>query len=258
MSRALVAAKSGHGKSWFVQQRVESELPNYPVVVVLDYKDEYRGLVKSDMAQWAGVGSREASMSAEQWRAFLDQNQRVVVARAVDDDAWREVCGRVARAVRSMEQDALVVMDESHFVAPQRQSYPEAVQGLATTGRGEGVSSMWVTQRLSKLDETVVAQADIRILGGFTSENDLNKISGTLPYPVEVHNMTLAPSEVPRTPGGIVDPPVSVFNDSSGSMVGSEWVWSDDSGAVEWVDTRDLSMESTHYSPEGNTLSVPG
>lgn len=256
MSRALLGAKSGHGKSWLCQQRVEKEIPNYPIVVLADYKDEYRGLAKAGLAKWLGVGQSEAGLSVADWQELLRENRTLVVARSVTEETWQEVVARISRALRDMPKDSLIVIDEAHFVAPQRGSYPEEIEGLATTGRGEGVSSMWVTQRLAKLDETVVSQADMRILGAFTNKNDLGKIEGVVPYPVEVHNRTLEPAEIPRTPDEITDPPVSKF-EQDGQTVGSEWVWSDDSGTIRWVDTRNLSMDSTHYGPEGNSLTIP-
>jgi hypothetical protein len=46
---------------------------------------------------------------------------------------------------------------------------------------------MWVTQRLTELEETVLAQTVARYLGGFESDNDLRKIRPITEYPEEVH-----------------------------------------------------------------------
>ncbi|WP_336001446.1 ATP-binding protein [Halorientalis halophila] len=256
MSRALLAAKSGWGKSWLAQQWTEDNAPDHDLTVLLDYKDEYRGLVKAGLATWAAVTDREMSMTVEGWREFLESNERVVLARSVTDEQWQEVAAKVARAVRGSQYTALVVIDESHFVAPQRTGYPDAIRGLATTGRGEGVSSMWITQRLSEMDETPVAQSDVRLIGGLTSDADLAKVGSAVDYNEQVHNPMQQSVRVPDA----IDrdgQPLQKY-EQGGQTVGSEWIHSDDSGAMRRIDSRDLSMRSTHFSPDGNTLTVPG
>jgi DNA helicase HerA-like ATPase len=197
-------------------------------------------------------------MSAAQWREFIEANERIVLARAVDDDDWQAVVAEIARAVRQSQQTALVVIDEAHFVAPQRTGYPKAIRGLATTGRGEGVSTMWVVQRLSEMDETPVAQSDMRLVGGLTSGADLNKLASSIDYPEDVHNPSLTrvgaalPDAIDRN-----GEPLQKWEEG-GQTVGSEWIYSDDTGDLRRIDSREMSMDSTHYSPEGNTLTVPG
>jgi hypothetical protein len=255
MTRALLAAQSGWGKSWLTQWWTEDNLPRFDYLVVLDYKDEYRGLAKAGLAKWAGVGTHEAGLSASAWRGFLESNPKVLLARSVRDDQWREVCGAVARAARSLDGDALVVVDEAHFVAQQRGGYPDAVKGLATTGRGEGVASVWVTQRLSEIDETVIAQCDTRMLGGFGSDADLKKISGVIGYPTDVHDPSK--QRIPSLSSSLEadDGPIPVRNFE---RPGSEWIYSTTSGDARRVNSQDLEMSSTHYGPEGTSLSVPG
>jgi len=259
MTRALLAGQSGWGKSWMCQWWTEDNLADFDGLVVLDYKDEYRGLAKADLALWAGVGAREASMSASAWRSFLTENTHVLLARGVRDDHWRECCGAVARAARSLDGDVLVVVDEAHFVAPQGPAYPDEIRGLATTGRGEGVASVWVTQRLSEIDETVISQCDTRMLGGFTSDADLSKIGAITDYPSDIHNpqigqVTHLPADLEADDGPV---PVRHFEEN-GHTVGSEWIYSTTAGETRRVDSRHLSMSSTHYGPEGTSLSVPG
>lgn len=256
MTRAVLAAQSGWGKSWMTQWWTEDNIGSVDVVVVLDYKDEYRGLAKAGFSAWAGVGNREASLSTEGWRQFLEENGSVVLARAVDNETWQEVAGRVAKAARSLDAVVLIVVDEAHFLVPQRGSYPDALKGVATTGRGESVSSMWVSQRLTEMDETVLAQANTRVLGGFTSDADIGKVSRIVDYQAEVHNPQLSnvgvTTEIDRE-----NQPVQKFVDD-GSTVGSEWIYSTSSGERRRIDTRQLTMQSTHFGAEGHTLSTPG
>lgn len=254
---------SGWGKSFKAQHVMEQNLPEYDHVVVLDYKDEYRGLVKAGLASWWIAGPREREWSRSTWHEFLAANERVVLARhdRLDVDAWQDLAAAVIAAARRLG-DVLVVIDEAHFVAPQTGSVPSAIEGLATTGRGEGASSIWVTQRLSKAEETVLAQCQARLLGAFESTGDLSKVDGITEYPTDLHNPQV------ETVGGAVatdllpderDRPQSLQKHvADGSTVGSEWIYSDNTGTRERRNTRGVAseMETTHYGPEGKQIRV--
>jgi len=253
MTRTLIAAQSGWGKSWVGQRDVEKNLDNVDYAVIADYKDEFRGLCKAGFAKWMGVGKPEANLSTAAWADILRENERVVCARSVAPDLWQEWLATISRTVqKSLNGAALMVIDEAHFVAPQAKGYPQKVKELATTGRGNGVASTWLTQRLQELDETVVSQVDCRILGGFQSDNDLKKIRPVIPYPDDVH------SPLESNPAGTWDSPLQKFEDPDGGLTGSEWILSNSTGEVRRFDSRKLSMQSEHYGGESVRLDRPG
>ena len=264
----VVAAKSGWGKSAKSQEVIEKNLPNYEHGVVLDYKDEYRGLVKAGFADHWIVGPTEADWSVPQWETFIESNPKIVLARltSMSADTWRTVCGRVVAAARRL-RDAVIAIDEAHFVAPQKGSVPDAIGGLATTGRGEQASSILITQRLAKLEEDVLSQAGSRLLGGFESDADLGKVGDVVEYPSDVHNPGIR--SVAHLPDDLApgaqkhssreSPPDSLQkHEENGSLVASEWIYSDDSGDRHRRSTRGLMdrMESTHYGLEGKGLKI--
>ena len=256
----LIAAESGWGKSWYSQAWIEENIPEYDRSLILDFKDEYRGLVKADLARhWIAGPAERDEWDVGTWRSVLEDNPRLVVARydALEEEGWRELCAAAIAAARRADGSALVAVDEAHFVAPQRGAYPAPIKGLATTGRGEGVASLWISQRLAELDETVVAQCQGRVLGGFGSNQDLDKIAPVCPYPVDLHD----PREdtvhgVPEDLGGPETPPVRKFDGEDG-IDGSEWIYSDTSGERWRIDTQEIDLESTHYGKPGNPLRMP-
>lgn len=271
MSRVGLAAKSGWGKSYNTQLWLEKNLPEQDYAAILDYKDEYRGLVdgvppatrETDLCAWYIAGPNEVDLSPAQWAAILEDAGRVVIPRyRIDGDDWREVVGNVCAACRRLYEDhpkakILTAIDEAHIAAPQQQGFPEATSKAATTGRGEGLSSLWVTQRLSEMEETIIAQWDEQILGGFSSDADLGKIS--VDYPSEVHDTRSSyvghlPDEI-RVDGENL--PVRKFTNNAGDTIGSEWIRSNDSGLIERVDTGDVPMASKHYGSQGQTLKSP-
>ncbi|WP_254272163.1 ATP-binding protein [Haloarcula marina] len=264
MSSLLLAAQSGWGKSFHAQAWMETNVADadtYAALTVLDYCGEYRGLVKAGYAAHWIVGPRELHFSVDDWRAILDENPMLVLERhhQVTTDEWRQVCTKIAAASRTLRRDELVVVDEAHFVAPQQVKLPEPIKEIATTGRGEGTSSMWVTQRLAEIDLTVSTQCQERILGGFRG-GDLGAVD--VEYPDNLHNPAanvpastltdeLLPSdrETPTT--------LQKHTDEDGHTIGSEWIYSNNDGEIRRINTQHVNMESTHYGSQGNHLQMP-
>jgi hypothetical protein len=230
---------------------------------VLDYKDEYRGLVKSGYCSHYIVGDAEARASVDAWKRSLARNPYLVLARleSLGTTKWKQAAARVALAARRLDRDVLVAIDEAHFVAPNQGKVPDTIEGLATTGRGEGASSLWITQRVSKLDTTVTSQTDAAILGAFRDRNDLTRIEGTVEYPVDIHKpggVSLPESTVPDELHVSDEGAISVRKwEENGAPIGSEWIYSDESGDLRRIDTREIDMESTHYGSPGNTIALP-
>lgn len=267
----LFAAQSGWGKSYHSQAWLEKNIPEYDVSVILDYKDEYRGLVKHGLCKYVIAGPEELrKWGVRHYTALLDQNQHIVLVRhdRLNGEDWQQVAARVIAAARRMKKSALIAIDEAHFVAPQRGKVHEQIIGLATTGRGENVSSVWISQRLSEMEETVISQCQARILGGFESSADLSKVAKIVEYPEKLHNpqagkVQKAPEELQplddsgtQAKGGLV-PALRKFEDDEGNTIGSEWIYSDNSGDRRRLNTQHVTMESTHYGAQGKRLEPP-
>jgi hypothetical protein len=259
----LLAGQSGWGKSFKAQHVMEQNIERYDHVLVLDYCDEYRGLVKAGLADWWIGGPRELSWSAEDWREAVNTSQRLVVARydRLTKDQWQELCAAAIQGSRRLG-DVLIVVDEAHFVAPQSGKVPTPIEGLATTGRGEGASGLWVTQRPAKLEEDVVGLCQAKLLGGFDSDADFNKLDGLTEYPVDLHNPQKR--TIPNVPDELQpenrETPVSLqmHENDAGQTTGSEWIYSDNSGERRRETTRGLvdEMQTTHYGSEGKDIKV--
>lgn len=249
---------------------MEENAPRYDHFVCLDYADEYRGLVKSGLATFLIAGPKEArAWGVDEWTAILERNPRLIVARYdLTPEEWREeVAEPVVAASRRLAQanastTVLTVVDECHWVAPQSGAIPDVVKGMATTGRGEGNSSMWATQRLTEFNETMLSNMMFYILGGYTASGDLNKVGRVAEYPEKVHNpnartLPVLPEELQSKGENI---PLRRFTEGEGEderTVGSEWIYSDDTGDLQRIDTRNVAMDATHYGEEGMKLVPP-
>jgi hypothetical protein len=255
--RQLIAAQSGWGKSYAGQATIENNLDEVAYSAVMDYKDEFRGLVKSGVASYVGVGVQEAALGADAWAKILANNGHVVLARAVEPDTWRQVVAKVAKAVRSLDGQGLVAIDEAHSVANQSAKLLRPIKLLATTGRG-GLSSIWITQRLQELHNTVIAQTNASLYGGFKDSSDRGRLG--VEYNEEVHNPLASapirglPEELEHLEDGAV--PLQK-REENGQVLGSEWIYSDDSGAMERKDSGEIDMESPHFGGSDHKLEQP-
>ncbi|KAA9399672.1 ATP-binding protein [Haloarcula sp. CBA1129] len=243
---------------------MESNASEYAALVVMDYCAEYRGLVKAGIADHLIVGPVEVQWSVQDWMAVLKANPHIVLERhkaEIGTDRWREICTRIASAVRRLDRDQLVVVDEAHFVAPQRQKLPQPVKELATTGRGAGTSTMWVTQRTAEIDKSVLTQCHARMIGGFDG-GEIGPLETSIQYPADLHDpgADLPPSGLPDNllPDDRERPTsLQKHKDPDGSITGTEWIYSDDDGERSRLNTANVSMDSTHYGSEGNDLNAP-
>jgi len=259
VTRLLVAAQSGWGKSFLTQLLLEENLPSLNHALILDFKDEYRGLAEAGMANHLIGGPAERKWSRSEWTEVLKQGP-VVVARHVGTEGWRDLAATAILAARNLPAPCLVAIDEAHFVAPQRGAYPDAIEGLATTGRGEQTPSIWITQRLSLLDKTPTSLVDSQLLGGFGGD-DIGRVSDVIEgYAPEIHNPQASPPESAVPDGVLAEDGAAAlrkFEDSDGRTIGSEWIYSDDSGDRTRLDTRGVDLETTHYSPRSVDIDLP-
>jgi len=261
-------ATSGWGKSYGSQSVIEVNLDPYQYVVVLDYKDEFRGLCSKECGpapckHWI-AGPRELEyFEPAHWRELVRQNGQIVIARHQEEITtaeWREICDRIAAGVRTMG-NVLVVIDEGHSVAPQNKKVPEEIGMLATTGRGEGASSMWITQRPAKLDEDIRGLWNAQFIGGVSNDSDMKKLRAELDYNADVHNPGGHRVDRLREALHTEDGPISLrkkttVDDQGNERVrNSEWVYSDEDGALQRAWSNDIwDPECDHVGSSGNRI----
>ncbi|WP_418283904.1 ATP-binding protein [Halorubrum sp. DTA46] len=269
----LVSAVSGWGKGWLAHALTEKNIKGdtYDRVVVLDTSDEFRGLVSKETgpglaAHWFAGPRERDHFDADTWGDMIDRNEALVVGRHVSKDDWQQVARDVILACRQSDHDVLIVIDEAHGVAPQSEGYPTEIKELATDGRSEGgsaTSSIWVTQRLAQIDKNVTGNCTAFMLGGYRDTNTLNSIKDMLEYPKELHNTGgqpvtgLSESLHAEDEGAVsVRKWVEELPNGETQTVNSEWIYSDDSGDVNRIQSSDYGPECEHVGAEGKRIEV--
>ncbi len=191
-TRLLVQGTSGSGKSYAVRRLLE-ETHGRVQHLVLDAEGEYATLRERFDYVLAGPGGdcpaepRHAGLLA---RRLLELGVSAIVdlheMRPTDRPRFvRGFCEALVAAPRALWHDALVVIEECHLVAPQGGREAEstnAVIDLATRGRKRGFALVAVTQRISDLHKSVVAQCGNRLIGLTTLDADVKRAAYELGF----------------------------------------------------------------------------
>jgi hypothetical protein len=48
-----------------------------------------------------------------------------------------------------------------------------------------------------------------------------------------------------------------MWENEAEETIGSEWIYSDESGEMRRVNTRDMDLQTTHYGKQGNPITLP-
>ncbi len=180
LTRMLVQAASGQGKSHWLRRLVE-ELSKLGIqVFVIDHEGEFATLRKHFDFFLAGEGGdlpidvRTASVTA---RRFLELRQSCVFDLS---DTFRStpsarhtwvknfIGDGMMEAPKSLWTPVVVVVDEAHKYMPEKSESEalEAMTALATDGRKREFCAIYATQRLSKLNKDGAAELLNKFIGG--------------------------------------------------------------------------------------------
>jgi len=233
MNLAL-GAMTGFGKTWVSQAYTERNLDEFDGIALIDYKDEYKGLVEAfDIKRLTVPGGAEA-ITREGWEETLSETPRIQLARAgATTEQFREAMASVVAALGDLDGTWFVVVDEAHKLASQRGACPDPFETLATTWHGDG-------------------------MGGFRSTQDLQKIEA-VEYPVEVHQTHSERVSRPLPDALQVDGEnltLRRFTEDDGHTTGSEWIYTD-STDLRRIDTREWVLDSTHYGSDRKRIKQP-
>lgn len=182
VSRALIQANSGGGKSWFL--RLISELCAGKVqTIIFDHDGEFVTLrEKFDFALVGregevGIDIRSAPLLA---RKIVELNISAIINLSDLDDLTEKRAYVAAyltammKVPRKFWHPILVIVDESHLYCPEKgqAESSKAVISLMDSGRKRGFAGVLATQRLSKLHKDAAAEVNNVFIGRTWLDND--------------------------------------------------------------------------------------
>ncbi len=192
VSRLLVQANSGGGKSWALRRLLE-QTQGQLQHLVLDIEGEFGTLrERFDYVLAARTGG---DCVAEPRSAALLARRLLELGTSAIVDLYELQAGERVRFVRlflealldaprELWHPALVVVDEAHLFCPQAGSAESApaVIDLMTRGRKRGFCGVLATQRLSKLHKDAAAEANCKLIGRASLDVDLRRAGDELGF----------------------------------------------------------------------------
>jgi len=187
VTRMLIQASSGAGKSWALRRLLE-ETHGAVQHLVIDPEGEFFTLrEKFDYVLAARQGGdtsaepRIAGLLAERLleigaSAILDLYDLPLDQRKVFVKAFLEA---VIDAPRKLWHPTIIVVDEAHVFCPEKgmgdaESAP-AVKDLCTRGRKRGFAAVLATQRLAKLSKDAAAECTNKLIGRTNLDVDVKR-----------------------------------------------------------------------------------
>lgn len=197
ITRMLIQASSGGGKSWALRSLLERTAGLVQQLIV-DPEGEFASLrEKHDLVIVAAAGGdaaahpRTAALLAQRLleneaSAVLDVSE----LKAHDRHAFvRLFFESLIDAPKNLRHPVLVVLDEAQMFVPEKgQGESEAsaaVIDIATRGRKRGLCLVAATQRISMLHKGVAAELKNRMIGGTSLDVDVKRAAFDLGMPAK-------------------------------------------------------------------------
>ena len=190
VSRMLIQASSGGGKSW-ATRRILEQTAGHVQQVVLDIEGEFITLrEKFDYIICAPQGAD--AIATPQTAIILARRLRETRASAIIDMYEMKMPDRkkfvrlfleeFVEAPKSMWHPCIVSISEAHHFCPEKDEAESmaAVNDLITRGRKRGLCGILDTQRLSKLNKDSAAELHNKLIGLAVLDTDVKRAADDL------------------------------------------------------------------------------
>lgn len=190
VSRMLIQASSGGGKSW-ATRRILEQTAGHVQQVILDIEGEFSSLrEKFDYIICAPNGAD--AVANVQTSTILARRLRETRASAIIDMYEMPILDRkrfvrlfleeYVEAPKSMWHSCIVAIAEAHHFCPEKGEAESmaAVNDLITRGRKRGLCGILDTQRLSKLNKDSAAELHNKLIGLAVLDTDVKRAADDL------------------------------------------------------------------------------
>ena len=232
-SRLLIQANSGGGKSWANRRIIEQAFGQVQIIVI-DPEGEFgnmRGAYDFLYIGKDGDAPAESRSAALLVRKLLETKASAIVDIYEMNMNERRHFVRLfleamVNAPKELWHDCLVILDEAHKFAPEKEHSEalEAVADMASRGRKRGYCLIPATQRPAKLNKDVAAECNNKLIGrasldidrkrsaeelGFTTKEEIISLRNLEPGEFYVFGPAINKEVILTTIGDVkVKPPV--------------------------------------------------
>lgn len=191
VTRLLIQANSGGGKSFTIRRIIEQAF-GHKQIIVIDPEGEFVNLREKFDFVYAGKGgdvpveSRSAALLAQRLlelkaSAIIDLYELPPQERKHFVRLFLEA---MVNAPKELWHDCLVVLDEAHVFAPEKDQSESlsAVIDMASRGRKRGYCLIPATQRPAKLNKDVAAECNNKLIGRASLDIDRKRSAEELGF----------------------------------------------------------------------------
>lgn len=184
VTRLLIQANSGAGKSWLLRKLIE-QLYGRVQIIVIDPEGEFATLrAKYDFVLVGAGGETPADVRSAE---LLAEKLLELKASAVcdlyemkpgDRHHWvKKFLDAMVNAPKRLWHPCVVIVDEAQLFCPQdgESVAAESMVSLTTRGRKRGFCAVWATQRLAKVSKDATAMLVNRLVGGTFEDVDIKR-----------------------------------------------------------------------------------
>ncbi len=200
VSRLLVQANSGGGKSWAIRRIIELAFKHIQIIVI-DPEGEFSNLRSKFDFVYAGKGgdapveSRSAGLLAHRLLE-LKASAIIDLYELPPQERKRYVrlfCESLVNAPKELWQDVLVIIDEAHVFAPEKGESEAlgAVIDLCSRGRKRGFCAILATQRPAKLSKDAAAECNNKLIGRASLDIDRKRAAEELGFTTKEQVLSL-------------------------------------------------------------------
>lgn len=189
VSKLLAVANSGGGKSWLIRRIVEQAYGKVQIIII-DPEGEFSTLREKYDFILCGKGMdapaepRSAALLA---RRLLESKTSAIIDLYELHPQERKHFVRLffesmVNAPKNLYNDCLIVLDEAHKFAPEKDESEaaSAVIEMASLGRKRGFSLILATQRISKLSKDAAAECNNKLVGRTSLDIDRKRAADEL------------------------------------------------------------------------------
>ncbi len=179
--KSVILAKSGGGKSYTARVVIEEGRALGVTFVVIDPQDAYKNMPDFEYIDAEKVTNVKAfgQLIALSGRCVVISVKRLTPEQA---NAWVRAFLREYRRF-AKKGIKTVIIDELHKFAPEMQNTlaKDTIRGMAQEDRSDGTGFIGISQRSSRVDKTIIAQANTIFIGRLDAPVDIDSVKGYIP-----------------------------------------------------------------------------
>jgi hypothetical protein len=188
--KTLITSKAGEGKSYFSRVLIEEGRALGNSFVVIDPQEAYKNLPDFEYINAENVKSFK---KLGQIIALSNRNVVISTKRLTIKEQNKAMKYFLENYRLNLQKGIhTIIIDEGHKFAPENEKTEskEYVRGLFQENRSDGLGCFIISQRIQRLDKTIVSQCDNIACGRVISYRDKEAIKNYLENPKDINKFS--------------------------------------------------------------------